>query len=163
MLFTQTLAFSAPVPFSCSSSNQKTNKNYIKMYKFLPLFVLGCVACALAAPATDRGEEKPIVTIIRSEITKDVDGGYHSIFENSDGTFREETAKNVVDEDGYAYLELTGAYSYYNENDEKVVVNYTAGRNGYVPVGTIVNPEISQVASDAQYLPKPEREAPIEE
>ncbi|KAH8296988.1 hypothetical protein KR044_002656, partial [Drosophila immigrans] len=126
----------------------------------LPLLVLGCIACAVALPATER-EEKPIVTIVKSEITKDENGGYHSIFENSDGTAREETAKVLQDEEGNSYLDVVGYYSYFNEEGDKVQVNYNAGKNGYVPVGTIVNPEISQVASDAQYLPKGEREVEI--
>ncbi|KAH8370125.1 hypothetical protein KR093_002212, partial [Drosophila rubida] len=121
----------------------------------LPLLVLGCVACALALPATER-EEKEVVTIIRSETTKDEDGGYHSIYENSDGTAREETGKVVLNEDGTSYLDVIGSYSYYNNDGDKVLVTYNAGKNGFVPLGNIVNPEISQVASDAQYLPKGE-------
>lgn len=90
------------------------------------------------------------VPIINSEINKGEDGSYDLRYESADGTTREEKATLVnvgTDEES---LEVNGSYKYINEKGEEVEVFYTAGKNGFVPYGTIINPDITAVAAAAK-------------
>jgi len=45
-------------------------------------------------------------------------------------------------------------YSYIDANGDTVEVHYTAGKNGFVPIGTIIPKEITALAKAAADLPK---------
>ncbi|XP_016946751.1 endocuticle structural protein SgAbd-6 [Drosophila biarmipes] len=122
------------------------------MCKILPLFVLAVVvACCYGLPVEP---EREPVAILKSEINKKADGAYDAAYESADGTSRKEEA-TVVDKDTEEEaLEVKGSYKYINDLGEEVEVFYTAGKNGFVPYGTSINPEITAVAEAAKDLPK---------
>lgn len=84
--------------------------------------------------------------------------GFKFGYESGDGTVRDEEAtlanKGTDDE----ALEVNGSYSYINDQGDEVVVHYTAGVNGFVPRGSVINPKITEVAEAAKDLPKSEPE-----
>lgn len=122
----------------------------------LVLFACLAVAAVSAAPTDVPQLEHEIVPILKSEINKHEDGSYDLHYEGGDGTVRKEEA-NVVDEGTEdEALEIKGSYKYINSEGEEVEVFYTAGKNGFVPYGSIINPEISAVAEAAKDLPKEE-------
>ncbi|EDV56511.1 endocuticle structural protein SgAbd-6 [Drosophila erecta] len=125
------------------------------MCKILPLFVLAVlVACGHALPVEP---EREPVAILKSEIIKKVDGGYNTVYEAADGTSRNEEAVVVDKGTDEEALEVKGSYKYINDEGQEVEVFYTAGKNGFVPYGSIINPEITAVAEAAKDLPKPEK------
>ncbi|XP_016991854.1 endocuticle structural glycoprotein ABD-5-like [Drosophila rhopaloa] len=125
------------------------------MFKILPLFVLAVVvACCQALPVEP---ERETVAILKSEITKKNNGGYESEYEAADGTKRFEQADVVNEGTDEEALEVKGSYKYTDDQGQEVEVFYTAGKNGFVPYGTIINPEITAVAEAAKDLPKPEK------
>ncbi|XP_017868687.1 PREDICTED: larval cuticle protein 8 [Drosophila arizonae] len=120
------------------------------MFKFLPLFVLAVLAVAQALPVSEKEE---VVPILNSEVSKSEDGSYRSSYESGDGTKREEEAHLVNAGTDDEALEVKGSYKYLNEFGETVEVFYTAGVNGFVPYGSIINPDITAVAEAAKDLP----------
>ncbi|SPP74582.1 blast:Endocuticle structural glycoprotein SgAbd-9 [Drosophila guanche] len=118
----------------------------------LPLLVLAVVlACGHALPVES---EREVIEILSSETNKFEDGSYNSQYSTADGTSRHEEA-SVVDKDTEdEALEVKGSYKYINEDGQEVEVHYTAGKNGFVPYGSIINPEITAVAEAAKDLPK---------
>ncbi|BFG04537.1 larval cuticle protein 65Ag1 [Drosophila madeirensis] len=128
------------------------------MYKFLPLLVLAVVAaCGHALPVE---REREVIEILSSETNKFEDGSYNSQYSTADGTSRHEEA-SVVDKDTEdEALEVKGSYKYINEDGQEVEVHYTAGKNGFVPYGSIINPEITAVAEAAKDLPKEPEQKP---
>ncbi|XP_037957020.1 endocuticle structural protein SgAbd-6-like [Teleopsis dalmanni] len=125
------------------------------MFKYFA--VLACIAFVAisASPArTNADEEKEIVPILKSEINKHEDGSYNVEYESGDGTKREEKATVVDAGTDEEALEVKGSYKYINDDGQEVEVFYTAGKNGFVPYGSIINPEISAVAEAAKELPK---------
>ncbi|XP_061394128.1 larval cuticle protein 65Ag1-like [Musca vetustissima] len=124
------------------------------MFKFVVVFA--CIAAlAVAAPVK---EEKEIIEILKSEITKNDNGSYQLAYESADGSIREEKATVVDEGTDEEALEIKGSYKYINDAGEEVEVFYTAGKNGFVPYGSIINPEITAVAEAAKDLPKYENE-----
>ncbi|XP_005185671.2 larval cuticle protein 65Ag1 [Musca domestica] len=121
------------------------------MFKFVVVFAC-FAALALAAPAPK--EEKEIVEILKSEITKNDNGSYQVVYESADGSTREEKATITDEGTEDEALEIKGSYKYINDAGEEVEVFYTAGKNGFVPYGSIINPEITAVAEAAKDLPK---------
>ncbi|XP_075166839.1 larval cuticle protein 65Ag1-like [Haematobia irritans] len=122
------------------------------MFKYLIVFAC-FAALAFAAPAK---EDKEVVEIIKSEITKHEDGSYQVAVETGDGTHREEEASVVDEGTENEALEIKGSYKYINDDGDEVEVFYTAGVNGFVPYGSVINPEITAVAKAAKDLPKDE-------
>lgn len=116
----------------------------------------GPLVKANVAPVVELQQEMKhkIVPIINSEVNKLDDGSYDLRYESGDGTVREEKATlvNVGTKD--EALEVNGSYKYINEKGEEVEVFYTAGKNGFVPYGSIINPDITAVAEAAKDLPK---------
>lgn len=93
------------------------------------------------------------VEILENGSEHNMDGSYSFHYRGSDGSFREETAvvKNAGTE--HEYLEVTGAYSYFDTDGKEVVVHYTAGDRGFVPVGNNIPEEISKSAKANSELP----------
>ncbi|KAH8372945.1 hypothetical protein KR009_008551, partial [Drosophila setifemur] len=118
----------------------------------LPLFVFG--ALAIFCHALPVEPEREIVPILKSEIQKQDDGSYNARYESGDGTVREEEATVVDKGTDEEALEVKGSYKYINDEGQEVQVFYTAGKNGFVPYGSIINPEITAVAEAAKDLPK---------
>lgn len=121
------------------------------------LILLALVTIALAAPARDEDDKEKkyeIVPIIKSEINKNEDGSYKVEYEGGDGTSRQEEATVIDAGTENESLEVKGSYKYINDEGQEVEVTYTAGVNGFVPHGSIINSEISAVAEAAQFLPK---------
>ncbi|XP_017124315.1 flexible cuticle protein 12 [Drosophila elegans] len=123
------------------------------MFKILPLFVLAVVVASCHALPVE--PEREPVAILKSETNKRVDGSYDSVYEAADGTKRQEQASVVDEGTDEEALEVKGSYKYINDLGEEVEVFYTAGKNGFVPYGSIINPEITAVAEAAKDLPKP--------
>ncbi|CAD7013216.1 endocuticle structural protein SgAbd-6 [Ceratitis capitata] len=126
------------------------------------LFVFACltIAAVSAAPTAEPQVEREVVPILKSEINKHDDGSYDLHYEGGDGTVRKEEASVVDEGTEDEALEVKGSYKYINEDGDEVEVFYTAGKNGFVPYGSIINPEISAVAEAAKDLPKEEVEEP---
>ncbi|XP_073811216.1 larval cuticle protein 65Ag1-like [Musca autumnalis] len=126
------------------------------MFKFVVVFA--CIAAlAFAAPVKEK-EEKEVVEILKSEITKNDNGSYQVSYETADGSTRDEKATIVDEGTDDEALEIKGSYKYINDAGEEVEVFYTAGKNGFVPHGSIINPEITAVAEAAKDLPKYDEE-----
>ncbi|KAH8280453.1 hypothetical protein KR018_007747, partial [Drosophila ironensis] len=119
----------------------------------LPLFVLAVLAFA-GAQALPEEREREVVPILKSEIFKSADGSYDSVYETGDGTSHNEKATVVDKGTEEEALEVKGSYKYINDQGQEVEVFYTAGKNGFVPYGSIINPEITAVAEAAKDLPK---------
>ncbi|KAH8252796.1 hypothetical protein KR032_001897, partial [Drosophila birchii] len=92
------------------------------------------------ARSVDSHESTP-VPILKSETNKHNDGSYDTIYESGDGTKRQEDAAIVDAGTEDEALEVKGSYKYVNDLGETVEVFYTAGKNGFVPYGSIINPE----------------------
>lgn len=98
--------------------------------------------------------KKPqVVEIVESGAEKQNDGSYSFHYRGSDGTFREETA--VVKNPGtdHAYLEINGAYSFFDADGKEVIVQYKADDKGFVPVGNNIPDAISLAAKENSLLP----------
>lgn len=107
--------------------------------------------------------------IIKSLVEQKNDGSYFFAYEGADGSYREEVGivrrsskhmRAAVDEDAAATdddddddadaeLEVSGVYRYIDSDGERVEVNYVADKNGFVPVGTNIPKEITEVARNA--------------
>lgn len=111
------------------------------------------VACGQALPVDP---EREPVAILKSEIIK-TEEGYTSAYVGADGISRNEEAFVVDKGTDEEALEVKGSYKYINEDGQEVEVFYTAGKNGFVPYGSIINPEITAVAEAAKDLPKAEK------
>ncbi|KAH8234067.1 hypothetical protein KR038_000578, partial [Drosophila bunnanda] len=116
------------------------------------LFVLAVLAVSCHGLPVD--SESTPVPILKSETNKHNDGSYDTIYESGDGTQRQEDAAIVDAGTDEEALEVKGSYKYVNDLGETVEVFYTAGKNGFVPYGSIINPEITAVAEAAKDLPK---------
>lgn len=104
-------------------------------------------------------EKREIVPLLKFETDKQPDGSFHFSYEGGDQSIRSEQGviENAGTED--EALEVTGMYSYIDADGNNVVVHYTAGKNGFVPIGTIIPAEITALAKAAADLPKvPEEE-----
>ncbi|XP_055839974.1 endocuticle structural protein SgAbd-6-like [Episyrphus balteatus] len=133
------------------------------------VILLALVAFAYAAPVSEIEADEtkePIASVINSESSHDANGSYKFGFEDSNGTVREEHA--VITDEGTEdeALEISGSYRYFDANGDEIEVKYTAGKNGFVPVGSIIPKEITEVADGAKNLPKtqydePERESAL--
>ncbi|XP_016991851.1 uncharacterized protein LOC108053650 [Drosophila rhopaloa] len=99
-------------------------------------------------------EKREIVPVLKFETEKQPDGSFHFSYEGGDQSIRSE--KGVVVDAGTEdeALEVSGMYSYVDADGNTVVVHYTAGKNGFVPVGTIIPKEITELARAAADLPK---------
>nr|XP_016999173.2 endocuticle structural glycoprotein ABD-5 [Drosophila takahashii] len=126
------------------------------MCKILPLFVLAVVLSCCHGLPVEREEREP-VAILEIETNKKNDGAYDTKYTSADGTSRKEEATVVDRGTEEEALEVKGSYKYINDLGEEVEVFYTAGKNGFVPYGTSINPEITAVAEAAKDLPKPEK------
>ncbi|XP_034651718.1 uncharacterized protein LOC117890763 isoform X4 [Drosophila subobscura] len=98
-------------------------------------------------------EKREIVPLLRFETEKNPDGSFHFEYEGGDQSYRQEQGhlQNAGTED--EALEVSGSYRYIDADGNTVEVHYTAGRNGFVPIGTIIPKEITAVAQAAADLP----------
>lgn len=112
--------------------------------------LLAVVAPALiAAGALKEKEEKPkptVIPLLRYDKELKEDGSYKFVYEGGDGSTRSETSHVIEVADKMEALEVSGSYSYYDHDGKEVVVHYTAGKHGFVPVGTNIPKEISEAA-----------------
>ncbi|XP_073847836.1 endocuticle structural glycoprotein ABD-5-like [Musca autumnalis] len=117
------------------------------MFKYICILALATTALAAAIESTT--EKREIIPLIKYDRVNNPDGSFQFSYEGGDKSFREETA-HVVDagtED--EALEVSGSYRYIDEDGREVEVQYTAGKNGFIPVGTNILPEISEGAMAA--------------
>ncbi|XP_065368587.1 larval cuticle protein LCP-17-like [Calliphora vicina] len=125
------------------------------MFKFICLFALISAAFAASIGNVESTTEKRVVVpLLNFERQNNPDGSFSFTYEGGDQSFRQETA-HVVDagtED--EALEVSGSYRYIDEEGQTVEVHYTAGKNGFVPVGTNILSEISAAAKAAADLPQ---------
>ncbi|SPP74579.1 uncharacterized protein LOC117591875 isoform X2 [Drosophila guanche] len=98
-------------------------------------------------------EKREIVPLLRFETEKNPDGSFHFEYEGGDQSYRQEQGQlqNAGTED--EALEVSGSYRYIDADGNTVEVHYTAGRNGFVPIGTTIPKEITAVAQAAADLP----------
>lgn len=94
-----------------------------------------------------------VVEILESGLEHQTDGSYSFHYRGADGSFREETA--VVRNPGTEneYLEISGAYSFFDADGKEVVVQYKADDKGFVPVGNNIPDAISIAARENSQLP----------
>ncbi|EDW90023.1 uncharacterized protein LOC6529306 [Drosophila yakuba] len=99
-------------------------------------------------------EKREIVPLLKFETNKNPDGSFHFSYEGGDQSMRQEQGviENAGTED--ETLEVSGMYSYIDADGNTVEVHYTAGKNGFVPIGTIIPKEITELAKSAALLPK---------
>ncbi|XP_030237966.1 uncharacterized protein LOC108652667 isoform X3 [Drosophila navojoa] len=99
-------------------------------------------------------EKREIIPLLSFEVDKKPDGSFHFQYEGGDRSYREETgsvSNAGTDEEA---IEVQGSYRYIDADGQEVVVHYTAGKNGYVPIGTNIPAEISNLAKAAANLPE---------
>ncbi|XP_017124311.1 uncharacterized protein LOC108144165 [Drosophila elegans] len=115
----------------------------------------GCLAASIGqVDSTTEKIVKQIIPVLKFETEKSPDGSFHFSYEGADQSMRQEQGKveNAGTED--EALEVSGMYSYIDADGNTVEVHYTAGKNGFVPVGTIIPKEITELARAAADLPK---------
>ncbi|KAI8039980.1 uncharacterized protein LOC128253892 [Drosophila gunungcola] len=115
----------------------------------------GCLAASIGqVDSTTEKIVKEIIPVLKFETEKSPDGSFHFSYEGADQSMRQEqgTLENAGTED--EALEVSGMYSYIDADGNTVEVHYTAGKNGFVPVGTIIPKEITELARAAADLPK---------
>ncbi|KAM8711440.1 hypothetical protein ACLKA7_000561 [Drosophila subpalustris] len=97
--------------------------------------------------------EKPFIPVLKFERDQQPNGNFKFSYESADQSSRSETGRleNAGTED--EALEVTGSYRYIDANGQEIEVHYTAGRNGFVPIGTNIPQEISVLAKAAADLP----------
>lgn len=144
---------SRQVKSEAQSGTHKTPYTKEKMLKIaICLFlVAGGVS---SAPVSSSTTERPtVVPLLRFESNKHPDGSFNFNYEGGDQSYRQETGTltNAGTED--EALEVTGSYRYIDAEGNTVEVTYTAGKNGFVPIGTIIPSEISELAKAAADLP----------
>lgn len=127
-----------------------------KIFSFflqIVLFALisACFAASIGVDSTT--EKKEVIPVLSFETDKKPDGSFSFSYEGGDRSFREETG--VVENAGTddEALEVSGSYRYIDSDGQEVEVHYTAGKNGFVPVGTNILSEISALARAAADLP----------
>ncbi|KAH8321478.1 hypothetical protein KR074_005960 [Drosophila pseudoananassae] len=124
------------------------------------LFALASGALAASiGQISSTTEKREIVPVLKFETEKQPDGSFNFMYEGADQSYRQE--KGVVENAGTddEALEVSGSYRYIDADGNTVEVHYTAGKNGFVPVGTIIPNEITALAKAAADLPKvPEEE-----
>ncbi|XP_057335312.1 flexible cuticle protein 12-like [Microplitis mediator] len=103
------------------------------MKTIIILVVLASVASiGLSAPQQE-------ITIIRQEENNSIGvGGYHFSYEQSDGQKREETAELENEGTDDEAMKVVGSYSFVAPDGKTYRVDYTADRDGYHPVITLV-------------------------
>lgn len=126
------------------------------MFK-IAICLLALVGGSLAASigqVDSTTEKREIVPLLRFETNKNPDGSFHFSYEGGDQSVRQEQGviENAGTED--EALEVSGMYSYIDADGNTVEVHYTAGKNGFVPIGTIIPKEITELAKSAAFLPK---------
>ena len=126
------------------------------MFK-IAIFLLALVGGSLAASigqVDSTTEKREIVPLLRFETNKNPDGSFHFSYEGGDQSVRQEQGviENAGTED--EALEVSGMYSYIDADGNTVEVHYTAGKNGFVPIGTIIPKEITELAKSTAFLPK---------
>eukprot|EP00099_Drosophila_melanogaster_P019369 NP_610655.1 cuticular protein 47Eb [Drosophila melanogaster] len=126
------------------------------MFK-IAICLLALVGGSLAASigqVDSTTEKREIVPLLRFETNKNPDGSFHFSYEGGDQSVRQEQGviENAGTED--EALEVSGMYSYIDADGNTVEVHYTAGKNGFVPIGTIIPKEITELAKSAALLPK---------
>lgn len=126
------------------------------MFK-IAICLLALVSGSLAASigqVDSTTEKREIVPLLRFETNKNPDGSFHFSYEGGDQSVRQEQGviENAGTED--ETLEVSGMYSYIDADGNTVEVHYTAGKNGFVPIGTIIPKEITELAKSAALLPK---------
>ncbi|ALC41472.1 Cpr47Eb [Drosophila busckii] len=127
------------------------------MFKFV-VCLIALVGAASAASISPRDisvttEKHEIVPLLSFLTDKEPNGNFRFMFEGGDKSFREETGtiENQGTED--ETLEVSGSYRYIDADGQLVEVHYTAGKNGFVPTGTHILPEITALAKAAADLP----------
>ncbi|KAH8372943.1 hypothetical protein KR009_008553 [Drosophila setifemur] len=123
------------------------------------LFALASGALAASiGQVSSTTEKREIVPLLKFETDKQPDGSFHFSYEGGDQSFRQEQGviENAGTED--EALEVSGSYRYIDADGNTVEVHYTAGKNGFVPVGTIIPSEITALAKAAADLPKTNEE-----
>ncbi|KAH8233512.1 larval cuticle protein LCP-17 [Drosophila bipectinata] len=124
------------------------------------LFALasGALAASIGQISTTT-EKREIVPLLKFETEKQPDGSFHFMYEGGDQSYRQEQGVVVDAGTEEEALEVSGSYRYIDADGNTVEVHYTAGKNGFVPVGTIIPSEITALAKAAADLPKvPEEE-----
>ncbi|EDW02344.1 patellin-1 [Drosophila grimshawi] len=98
-------------------------------------------------------EKREIIPLLSFESERNPDGSFKFAYEGGDQTFRQESG--VVENAGTdeEALEISGSYRYIDADGQVVEVHYTAGKNGFVPSGTNIAGEITQLAKNAASLP----------
>ncbi|XP_017864544.1 PREDICTED: uncharacterized protein LOC108614834 [Drosophila arizonae] len=99
-------------------------------------------------------EKREIIPLLSFEVDKKPDGSFRFQYEGGDRSYREETGSvsNAGTDD--EAIEVKGSYRYIDADGQEVVVHYTAGKNGFVPIGTNIPVEISNLAKAAADLPE---------
>ncbi|XP_034478344.1 larval cuticle protein LCP-17 [Drosophila innubila] len=97
--------------------------------------------------------EKPVIEVLKFERDQAPNGNFSFSYEGSDQSTRNE--EGHLENAGTAdeTLEVSGSYRYIDADGQEIEVHYTAGKNGFVPVGTNIPKEISLLAKAAADLP----------
>lgn len=123
---------------------------------------MALVASALALPIESTTEKREIIPLLKYERVNNPDGSFMFEYEGGDKSYRQETASVINDGTEEEALEVSGSYRYIDEDGQEIEVFYTAGKNGFVPVGTNIPVEISEgakaAAKAAEELAKEEAE-----
>ncbi|XP_050325457.1 larval cuticle protein LCP-17-like [Bactrocera neohumeralis] len=125
------------------------------MYKFICVlaFVGAAYAASIGAGVESTTEKREIIPLLRYETDRKPDGSFSFSYEGGDQSARDEAGvvENVGTEE--ETLEVHGSYRYIDADGQEIEVHYTAGKNGFVPIGTNIPAEISEAAKAAADQP----------
>lgn len=116
-------------------------------------FVGAAYAASIGAGVESTTEKREIIPLLRFETDRKPDGSFSFSYEGGDKSAREEAGvvENIGTEE--ETLEIHGSYRYIDADGQEVEVHYTAGKNGFVPIGTNIPAAISEAAKAAADQP----------
>ncbi|XP_068147869.1 flexible cuticle protein 12 [Drosophila tropicalis] len=126
------------------------------MVKFVLVTVLALVGSTFAASIGQSvtTEKHEVIPLLKFETEKEPNGNFHFSYEGGDGSSRQE--QGVIANEGTEdeALEVSGSFRYIDADGQEIEVHYTAGKNGFVPIGTNIPHSISALAKAAADLPQ---------
>lgn len=130
-----------------------SSSRHIKCAISIGISVLCLLATLSEGREAEQGQsDEELVPIVKSLAELKQDGSYYFAYEGADGSYREEVgllrraASDAAATEMEPELEVSGVYRYVDSNGQHVEVSYVADKHGFVPMGNIIDTEISKTA-----------------